>query len=73
MATVQFHGENFSRCKLYCVSKTWLEFATYEHFATTILEAIGTFFEGKVVAMCFRKNSTVLVVGDYVATCDWCG
>ena len=55
------------------MSKTWLEFATYEHFATSILEAIGTFFEGKVVAMCFLKNSTVLVVGDYVATCDWCG
>ena len=47
MATVQlktFYEKKLFRCKIYRTSNTWLEFATYEDFASTKLEAIGIFF-----------------------------
>ncbi|KAJ7380849.1 hypothetical protein OS493_007242 [Desmophyllum pertusum] len=50
MATIQFkifYGENFDRCKMYRMDKICLELATYEEFATAVLQTIGTYFQGK--------------------------
>jgi len=58
------YGDEFDRCKNFPLSKMWLELTNYEDFASTILEAIGAFFEGKSpsdVRMQYRDDENTFI------------